>query len=217
MKIDIISQIGLVTREVRERTHEERPARVVVASRTYDTSVEDLWDAITSAERIPRWFLPVSGELRLGGRYQLRGNAGGTITRCDAPHQLALTWEFGGEVSWVHVQLTRDGDGARLELEHIAHVGGDFWDRFGPGAVGVGWDLALTLGLVQHLRTGEAVDPKAAEAWTLSPEGKEFVRLCSDDWCRASIAAGTPEAAATAAAARTTAFYTGETGEPQAG
>ena len=26
----------------------------------------------------PRWFLPISGELRLGGRYQLTGNAGGT-------------------------------------------------------------------------------------------------------------------------------------------
>lgn len=215
MKIDIISQIGAVDREVREYVHEGRPARAVVASRSYDTTVEDLWDAITSAERIPRWFLPVTGELRLGGRYQLQGNAGGTITRCDAPHHLALTWEFGGDVSWVTVQLKPEGDGARLELEHIAQVGGEFWDQFGPGAVGVGWDLTL-VGLGQHLRTGEAVDPKAAEAWTMSPEGKDFLRRSSADWCRASIAYGTPEAAATAAAARTTAFYSGEPSEPQA-
>ena len=47
-----------------------------------------LWDACTNAERIPRWFLPVSGDLRLGGRYQLEGNAGGTIERCDPPRSL---------------------------------------------------------------------------------------------------------------------------------
>ncbi|MGH9223767.1 MAG: hypothetical protein ACRD2W_08260 [Acidimicrobiales bacterium] len=50
--------------------------RVVSISRTYDTTVEDLFDACTSAERIPRWFLPVTGNLRVGGRYQLAGNAG---------------------------------------------------------------------------------------------------------------------------------------------
>lgn len=212
MKLDIITQLGAITRAVHEREHEGQPARAVVASRTYDTTVEDLWDAITSPERIPRWFLPVSGELRLGGRYQLQGNAGGTITRCEPPHQLALTWEFGGQVTWVRVQLRPEADGAHLELEHIAPVGGDHWDQYGPGAVGVGWDLTL-VGLGEHLRTGATLDPKAAEAWTLGPEGKQFVRGSSDDWARASIAAGTPAAAATAAAARTTAFYTGE---PQA-
>ena len=57
-------------------------------------------DAVTSAERIPRWFLPVSGRLELGGRYQLEGNAGGTIRRCERPSHLGLTWELGGDVSW---------------------------------------------------------------------------------------------------------------------
>ena len=41
------------------------------------------------------------------------------------------------------------GPTTRLTLEHIAHEdeeGLKFWDQFGPGAVGVGWDLAL-LGL----------------------------------------------------------------------
>ena len=58
---------------------------MVVASRSYDTDIDDLWEAITNAERIPRWFLPITGELRLGGRYQLQGNAGGTITACEPP------------------------------------------------------------------------------------------------------------------------------------
>ncbi len=44
-----------------------------------------------------------------------------------------------------------------IHLEHIAHVEGDLWDRFGPGAVGVGWDLAL-MGLARYLASGTAVD-----------------------------------------------------------
>jgi hypothetical protein len=46
-------------------------------------------------------------------------------------------------------------------------------------------------------------------AWLGSENGREFVRRSSDDWCRASIDAGTNSAAARAAAARTTAAYTG--------
>src|SRR5437879_817894 len=82
-----------------------------------------------------------------------------------------------------------------LELEHGAHVDCDLWDQFGPGAVGVGWDLAL-LGLGRHLDAGAAVDRAASAAWTASEEGEAFVRRSSDDWGRASIAAGTDQAAA---------------------
>jgi hypothetical protein len=150
----------------------------------------------------------VSGDLRLGGRYQFEGNAGGTVTACDPPRSFAATWEFGGGVTWIVVRLKDVPDGAELELEHIARVEGDLWDQYGPGAVGVGWDLAL-MGLGAQLRTGAAVDPAAAAAWSASAESKIFIRRSSDDWCRASITAGTSEAAASAAAARTTAFYTG--------
>jgi uncharacterized protein YndB with AHSA1/START domain len=210
VKFDVLRYIGAATREIRNREYEGRTARVLVATCSYDTTAEDLWDAITSAERISRWFLPVSGELRLGGRYQLQGNAGGEITGCEPPRALALTWEMGGQVSWVHVRLAPLSDGGTsLQLEHIAHVPDDLWNQFGPGAVGIGWDLGLMLGLGRHLSTGEAVDPKEAAAWTASEEGKDFVRRSSDEWCRASIAAGTDEASARVAASRTTAFYTG--------
>jgi uncharacterized protein YndB with AHSA1/START domain len=209
MSTNVVQQLGAVIRGVRSYEYEGRPARAVTAFRTYDTTVEDLWDALTNAERIPRWFLPITGDLRLGGRYQLAGNAGGEITRCEPPHLLAVTWGMGGSVSWLTLQLARDTNGgARLELEHIAHVDDAFWDRFGPGAAGVGWDLAI-MGLGRHIETGAKVDPAAAAAWTASDEGKEFIGRSSEDWCRASIAAGTEEAAAKAAALRTTAFYSG--------
>jgi uncharacterized protein YndB with AHSA1/START domain len=205
---DVLRYIGVVTREVHSADHEGRPARIVVATCSYDTAVEDLWDAITNAERIPRWFLPISGDLRLHGRYQLQGNAGGEITACEPPHNLALTWEFGGQVSWVRVELTGLSDGGtKLRLEHKAHVD-DLWREYGPGAVGVGWDLTL-MGLGRHLSTGASVDAAQAAAWTKSEEGKLFIRRSSDEWGRASIAAGAEEAAARAAAQRTTKFYGG--------
>src|SRR5262245_1859596 len=212
MSSNIGEIIGAVVRGVESRDHNGRPARVVVASRDYDTTMEDVWDAITNRERIPRWFLPITGDLRLGGRYQLQGNAGGTISTCEPPRRLAVTWEFGGGVSWLTVRLSPDPKGGTLlELEHVAHVGDDLWDQFGPGAVGVGWDLAI-LGLALHLETGAAVSTEDAAGWPATEEGKSYVRRSSEDWCRASIAAGTAEAAAKAAAARTTDFYTGASG-----
>ena len=64
--------------------------------------------AITDRERIPRWFLPITGELELGGRYQLEGNAEGSILECTPPESLKLTWEFAGNVSWVHIDVTHE-------------------------------------------------------------------------------------------------------------
>jgi uncharacterized protein YndB with AHSA1/START domain len=209
MKFDIAKEIGAVTREVASREHEGKPARVVVATRIYKTDIDDAWEAITSAERIPRWFLPITGELRLGGRYQLQGNAGGTITTCDPPRHLAMTWEMGGQVSWVDVKLFEEpGDRTRLELEHIAHVDDGLWEQFGPGAVGIGWDLSL-VGLGRHLEGKATIERAEAEAWMATPEAKDLMERSNDDWCRASIAAGTPADAAKAAAARTIAAYTG--------
>jgi uncharacterized protein YndB with AHSA1/START domain len=206
--IDVAHQINAVRRRVGSRVLEAGEARVVTVSQAYDTEPDDLWDACTSAERIPRWFLPVSGELRLGGHYQLTGNASGTIERCDPPKSFFATWEYAGDVSWIDVRVVPEPDGtARLELEHIAHVDDERWAEFGPGAVGVGWDMGL-LGLTGHLSGTPALEPKDAMAWQLSAEGREFATLSSERWFEASVAAGTDEQAARAAADRTTAAYT---------
>ena len=125
--IDVKHQINEVRREVGTKVLEAGEARVVTISQTYEGSLGDVWDACTNPERIPRWFLPVSGELKLGGKYQLEGNAGGTVERCDPPKSFAATWEMHGGVSWIEVRLTPAGDGTRFELEHVAHID-DHWD-----------------------------------------------------------------------------------------
>ncbi|MFC4535488.1 SRPBCC family protein [Sphaerisporangium dianthi] len=206
--IDVNQQINAVRRQVGSRVLDAGEARTVTVSQTYDTTVEDLWDACTDPERIARWFLPVSGELRLHGRYQFEGQAGGVVERCDPPKSFAATWEFGGSVSWIEVRLSPEpGDRARFELEHIAFAE-DHWEQFGPGAVGIGWDMGL-VGLYLHLSTGQGAGPEAGAAWAASDEGKLFMTLSSERWADADVAAGADEAKARAAAERTTAAYTG--------
>lgn len=59
--------------------------------------------------------------------------------------------------SWIEVRLTDTEDGqTRLELEQIAPDDDQTWAEFGPGAVGVGWDLAL-----MSLELPDIDDPRA--------------------------------------------------------
>ncbi len=189
--IDVTHQINSVRRTVGSRTLEAGEARVVTISQSYDTDAGDLWDACTNVERIPRWFLPISGELGVGGRYQLDGNANGTILTCDPPRQFTATWEFSGEVSWIEVRITGEGSRrSRFELQHISHVG-DHWEQFGPGAVGMGYDGAL-VGLTSHLSTGRAVDPAFGQQWMVSEDGRRFMKLSGEAWYEANVAGGGP-------------------------
>jgi uncharacterized protein YndB with AHSA1/START domain len=205
--IDVTQQINAVRRTVGSRVLEAGEARTVTISQTYDATVEDVWDACTDPERIARWFLPVSGDLRLGGRFQIEGNAGGTIERCDPPKGYATTWEFGEMTSWLEVRLSPEPDGGtRFELEHTAHVD-EHWGEFGPGAVGIGWDSAV-VGLYLHLSSGEAIGPGEGAAWAASEEGRRFMTLSGERWYEADVAGGADEAAARAAADRTIAAYT---------
>ena len=209
--IDVDHEISSTERRVGTRALPAGEARTLTITRVYDTPAEDLWDACTNPERIPRWFLPVSGDLREGGTYQLAGNASGTIERCEPPSTLAATWEYGGQVSWIELRVTAEADGrSRFTLEHLAHVGDEIWSQYGPGAVGVGWDQAV-LGLSLYVAgSGDLPERDAIEAWQLSDVGLAFTRAASDRWAEASIAAGADREAAHAAAARTTAFYSGE-------
>jgi uncharacterized protein YndB with AHSA1/START domain len=207
--IDIVREIEATQREVGEGRIAAGVGRAVRLRRDYDAPIEDVWDALTDPERIGRWFLPVSGEYRIGGRYQFEGNAGGEIVACERPHRLKVTWVYGevtsdADVSEVEVRLsTVSAEKTRFELEHTAIVPEDRWDEYGPGAVGVGWEGGL-LGLTLHLRGGSVGDPIA---WQVSAEGRDFLTQSSDAWGEANKASGADPAAVARAVANTTAFY----------
>lgn len=206
----IAAQQAEVRRELTIERDGDEQHTVQALSQTYPTTVDDLWEACTRAERLARWFAPVSGELRMGGRYQVEGNASGEVVACDPPHSFTVTWELAGDSSQLTVRLAPDGDQARLTLEH-AHTGdaaSEFWAKFGPGATGVGWDLAL-LGLALHLVAG-ADRPDDPDAFARTEPAQLFIRAVSERWGEASARAGTPEEEATAAANRTTAFFLGQ-------
>jgi uncharacterized protein YndB with AHSA1/START domain len=198
--IDIVAELNRAHREVVGTD----PVSVLIR-RELDADVADVWDACTDPERIGRWFLPVTGDLTLGGRYQLQGNAGGEIRRCEPPRLLRVTWQFGDTPpSEVEVRLAATDDGRTLfELEHSGIVDPAQWDTYGPGAVGVGWD-GVALGLAGHL-TG-AVRP---DGWETSPEAREFVITSSNAWAAAHEKSGASTAEAAAAARHTAAFYRG--------
>jgi len=203
---------GAEFREVHDRTRDDQDVRGVVATRVYATDRDDLWNALTDVERLPRWFLPISGQLDVGGRYKFEGNAEGSILRCDRPEAIEVTWEFGGHVSWVHVRLAQAESGTRLTLEHLIPKDEEsekHWTQYGPGATGVGWDLGF-LGLALHLDSGgEAIDQDKNNAWMASDDGKVFMRTSADHWREAHVKAGVDREVAGAMARRTADFYTG--------
>jgi uncharacterized protein YndB with AHSA1/START domain len=201
--IEIVKEIERVHRELRDGGD---GTKAVVLRRHYDAAVEDVWDACTDAERLRRWFLPVSGDLRVGGHYQLEGNAGGEILHCEPPRRLKVTWVLGDAPGRSEVEvLLSAGDDKRtlFELRHTAEPPPGMWERFGPGAVGVGWDVAL-LAFAEYLAGSMLGDPGT---WETSDEGRRFATESSVAWGAAYRAAGATDAEAAAATANTTAFY----------
>jgi uncharacterized protein YndB with AHSA1/START domain len=208
--IDIVREIQAIQRETGSGRTAAGEGHRLVLQRTFDAPVEDVWDALTTPERISRWFLPISGDYRVGGHYQFEGNAGGEIVACDRPNRLRVTWAFGdtsdpASISEVEVRLAPAGEGSTtFELEHTAIVPGEMWDEYGPGAVGVGWDMGL-LGLSLYLRTGATVEDPMA--WQLSDEGRDFATRSSAAWGVANAASGASPEAVAKGVANSTLFY----------
>jgi uncharacterized protein YndB with AHSA1/START domain len=118
--------------ELRHRRIAAGEARVAVFTRTYDASVDDVWDACTDPERLRRWYWPVSGDFRLGGRFEQPGMGSGEIVRCEPPRLLVLS--LAGGVDEIELRLEPAGAGATLlELQHATtlaehEIGGQLYD-----------------------------------------------------------------------------------------
>ena len=182
---DMLEEIAAIRRSV-ARDDDAGTVSVRVA-RTYQADIEDVWDAVTNPERIPRWLYPISGDFKPGGSFQLEGNAGGEILRCDRPTWLQVT--FGGSESVLDLRATGTGDRTTIELSHtvpLAMAG----SAAGALFVGPGWDDAL-LGLARYLR-GEAVgDQREVEN---SPEIITFNAGSIRQWAEAIEISGTATA-----------------------
>jgi uncharacterized protein YndB with AHSA1/START domain len=205
---DTAKQLSSVDRAVTAEDNGSTISTSARLSQVYNTSVADLWEACTTAERLSRWFGNVSGDLVLGGEYHIEGNASGTVETCDPPTSFALTWKFGDELTHLTVRLEEVAEEkSRLVIEHSGDIDPDRWTQYGPGAVGIGWDLGL-LGLALHLETG-ADAPAETSEWAQTDAARQFMSESSRRWADAHIAAGASQDAARSAEMRTTAFYLG--------
>jgi uncharacterized protein YndB with AHSA1/START domain len=175
-------------------------ARTLLIRRRYDAAIDDVWHAVIDPERLNRWFLPVTGDLRPGGTFSLQDNAHGDILRCEPPRLLRLSWVYGDfPPSEVELRLAAtDGDDTVLELEHSAisaevEVAGRAVDPIlndaatGIWGIGSGWELPLTFGLERYLR-GELPDRPAVEWFEVTPEVMEIAERAGAAW--AAIVAG---------------------------
>jgi len=116
---------------------------------------------------------------------------------------VVLRRRYDAPIEDVWDAITNAGQGATaFELEH-AGLGGQQWAEFGPGAVGVGWDLTL-LGLRLHLLGGSIDD---AGAWEGSPEARQFMTRSSNAWGEALRATGLSAAEVARMVENTTRFY----------
>jgi uncharacterized protein YndB with AHSA1/START domain len=157
--------------ELRRRAISAGEARVAVFTRAYQTTVEDLWDACTNPERLRRWYVPVTGDLSVGGSFQQANMGSGTILVCDAPHLLKLS--LGGGADEIELRLSQgpeDGT-ATLELQHATtldshEIGGQMYDAI--FCMGGGYYPRL-LALDLHLR-GTLPDDYDSAAFHRNPD-----------------------------------------------
>ncbi|MEU4197234.1 SRPBCC family protein [Kribbella sp. NPDC026611] len=181
--IDLLEHINAVQREV-SRTGETVS---VVMRRSYTATPEELWDALTTPERMRRWLMPVTGNLEVGGTFELEGNAGGEILECEPPKRFRVT--FGGPTSLLEIRLT-PGSGTSTDLE-LEHSMSEAPAPGGAGAlwVGPGWDGAL-LGLALYVN-GELPADADPREMANSPEVVKYNEQCVRTWIETVRASGT--------------------------
>lgn len=131
-------------------------ARVAVMRRHYDAAVEDVWDACTDPERLARWYVPVTGDLRVGGSFEQVNMGSGVVVRCEPPRHLLVS--LGGGVDEIELHLAPSASGGTdLRLEHATtldshEIGGETYDAifcmgggYYPRLLALDWHLRGTL------------------------------------------------------------------------
>jgi uncharacterized protein YndB with AHSA1/START domain len=107
--------------------------------------METVWQALTESSTLAQWMFPNDFQPRIGHRFTFhvpgnpKMNFDGLIVRCEVlelqpPSRLVFSWSAGGAVenTRVTLQLSQDGEGTRLSLEH---TGFDLSIPFGQQAL----------------------------------------------------------------------------------
>lgn len=138
--------VDLTERELGQRKIAGGDARSAIMRRVYPAPIDDVWAALTEPDRVNRYFLPLSGDLKEGGHYVVEMNTDGEVLKCDKPNLLRLSWNVEGAVAdEVEIRLKKVKGGTQLELEHSSvrdtFVSSD--PKTGDWGIGAGWELPL--------------------------------------------------------------------------
>jgi uncharacterized protein YndB with AHSA1/START domain len=136
----------------------------------YGTDIRDLWQAITTPERLARWMVDLTGEFRAGGTWSVVADgdepswATGTVTACEAPRSFTTTWHAVGE-DQTELTVTLDDveGGTRMRLVHTG-IRSIFY--------GAGWQTYLER-LASHIAGEEHPHEWHARFAELSPAYEE--------------------------------------------
>jgi uncharacterized protein YndB with AHSA1/START domain len=112
--------------------------------RRYVATTQEIWDAISTPERLRRWFAEVSGDLRQGGEFLVVFGEGddnlsrGRVIDCQPLSRLEVTWSFGAgaDDSILVAELASDEEHTILTIDHRRIPA----DQVGYGA---GWEAYL--------------------------------------------------------------------------
>jgi uncharacterized protein YndB with AHSA1/START domain len=88
----------------------------------YDAGIDELWSAVTDPERLARWLVEVTGDLRVGGAIEARFTSSwagpGRIDVCESPTHLLVTMSPNApDETVIEAWLTAEGDRTRLVVE----------------------------------------------------------------------------------------------------
>jgi uncharacterized protein YndB with AHSA1/START domain len=99
----------------------------------YDTTIDDLWSALTDPARLARWYGQVEGDIHLGGAFRVYIEANdiestGRVEACEPPRRLRVTTRETDESyrkgqgappfdTAIAATLTADGDQTLLVIE----------------------------------------------------------------------------------------------------
>jgi uncharacterized protein YndB with AHSA1/START domain len=156
-------------------------AGVVRIEDRYDTTIDDLWEAITDPARLARWYGEIDGDLRPGGTFRtyMASNdleSTGRVEACEPPRRLLVTgretdesYQRGEGVppydGTIEAILTADDDQTVLVIE----VRGMPLDKI--AFYGAGWQIHAE-NLAKYLAGQEPGDPEARWAELVPPYQK---------------------------------------------
>jgi uncharacterized protein YndB with AHSA1/START domain len=142
--------------------------QTVTLVRSYRSPIGEVWNALTSPERIARWYGTIVGPVpRVAGDAFQVDIGGGMVRRavlegCEAPAGLTYTWWSGDDdPGLVQIRLEGIGDETRVSVQH---------DRLRPHRTiqyGAGWEqnLVALAGVVGAPSAGEVPTAARPERW----------------------------------------------------